>query len=136
MFFLARSCPVAEPRCNERNRALRKHRRQHFEKSSTQQPKSMCLVCWLIRRMKKQDNSLFPCVIEVHFVPTVCLFVFSSVVVHYALVTHIVNPGHFYVRYLFEHKAGQKLAKKINEFCSGENCHFTSSDEIKTGMCM
>jgi len=63
------------------------------------------------------------------------MFVFSSVVV-YALATHIVNPGHFYVRYLYEHKTGQKLAKKINEFCSGENSHFTCSDEIKTGMCI
>ncbi|XP_077073070.1 RING finger protein 17 isoform X4 [Siphateles boraxobius] len=90
---IARSYPVAEPRCNERNRGLRKHRRQHFEKSSTLQPK----------------------------------------MVHYALATHIVNPGHFYVRYLLEHKTGQKLAKKINEFCSGENGHFTCRDEIKTG---
>ncbi|XP_067300010.1 RING finger protein 17 isoform X2 [Pseudorasbora parva] len=86
--------PVVPPRCYERNRALRKYRRQHFEKpSAVQNPK----------------------------------------MVFYVLTTHIVNPGHFYVRYMLEHKTGQKLTKKINEFCSGESSHFTFSDEIKTG---
>jgi len=44
LMFLAHSYPVAEPRCNERNRTLKKHRRQHLENSSTLQPKSMCHV--------------------------------------------------------------------------------------------
>lgn len=60
-----------------------------------------------------------------------CFFV----VVQYVVMTHIVNPGHFYVRYLAEHKLGQKLTKKISEFCSGESSFFTFSDEITTGLC-
>lgn len=70
--FLARSSLVAEPRRNERHRALRKHRRQHFENPPTPQPKSMCHICWLIRRMNKQENSLFLCVIKC----TLCQFLF------------------------------------------------------------
>ncbi|XP_059355870.1 RING finger protein 17-like isoform X2 [Carassius carassius] len=53
--------------------------------------------------------------------------------VHYVMVTHIVNPGNFYVRYMMEQKTGQKLNKKVNEFCSGDSSLFTFSDEIKTG---
>ncbi|XP_021334643.1 RING finger protein 17 isoform X1 [Danio rerio] len=53
--------------------------------------------------------------------------------VQYVVTTHIVNPGHFYVRYMAEHKLGQKLTKKISEFCSGERSFFTFSDEITTG---
>ncbi|XP_048049667.1 RING finger protein 17 isoform X3 [Megalobrama amblycephala] len=93
MVETARSSLVAEPRRNERHRALRKHRRQHFENPPNPQPK----------------------------------------MVHYVMATHIVNPGHFYVRYMIEHKTGQKLSKKITEFCSGENSLFTFNDEIKTG---
>ncbi|ROI57083.1 RING finger protein 17 [Anabarilius grahami] len=93
MVEIARSSLVAEPRRNERHRALRKHRRHHFENPPTPQPK----------------------------------------MVHYVMATHIVNPGHFYVRYMIEHKTGQKLSKKITEFCSGENSLFTFNDEIKTG---
>lgn len=66
----------------------------------------------------------------------VLFFVLFFLVVHYVMATHIVNPGHFYVRYMIEHKTGQKLSKKITEFCSGENSLFTFNDEIKTGMCM
>lgn len=62
--FLARRCLVAEPRRSDRHRSFRKHRRQHFENPPTSQPKSMCHICWLIRRMNKQDNPLFLCVIK------------------------------------------------------------------------
>ncbi|KAK2850477.1 hypothetical protein Q7C36_009260 [Tachysurus vachellii] len=48
-------------------------------------------------------------------------------------VTHIINPTHFYVRYVMEHKAGVLLAKKINSICSGERSRFTELDQIKTG---
>ncbi len=55
---------------------------------------------------------------------------------HYVIATHIVNPGHFYVRYMMEQKSGLKLTKKVNECCSGDSSLFTFSDEIKTGICM
>ncbi|XP_055070435.2 RING finger protein 17 isoform X1 [Misgurnus anguillicaudatus] len=51
--------------------------------------------------------------------------------VHYVIVSHIENPGHFYVRYMMEHKSAHKLTKKINTICSGESSLFTFSDEIK-----
>ncbi len=63
-------------------------------------------------------------------------FFFSFVVVHYVIAAHIVNPGHFYVRYMMEQKSGLKLTKKVNGFCSGDSSLFTFSDEIKTGICM
>ncbi|KAI2660677.1 RING finger protein 17 [Labeo rohita] len=56
-----------------------------------------------------------------------------EIVVHYVMATHIVSPGHFYVRYMMEQRSGQKLNKKVNEFCSGDSSLFTFSDEIKTG---
>ncbi|XP_016093416.1 RING finger protein 17 isoform X2 [Sinocyclocheilus grahami] len=90
---IAHSSPGPEPRRNERHKALRRHRRQHFDRPLTPQPK----------------------------------------LVHYVMATHIVNPGHFYVRYMMEQKSGQKLTKKVNEFCSGDSSLFTFSDEIKTG---
>ncbi|KAM9486561.1 RING finger protein 17 isoform 2-T2 [Clarias gariepinus] len=48
-------------------------------------------------------------------------------------VTHIINPTHFYVCYVIEHKSGVLLAKKINSICSTERSHFTVNDQIKTG---
>lgn len=48
-------------------------------------------------------------------------------------VTHIINPTHFYVRYVMERKAEVLLAKKINSTCSGERSKFTKGDHIKTG---
>lgn len=56
--------------------------------------------------------------------------------VHYVIAAHIVNPGHFYVRYMMEQKSGLKLTKKVNGFCSGDSSLFTFSDEIKTGIMM
>lgn len=47
--------------------------------------------------------------------------------------THIIDPTHFYVRYVAEHKAGVLLNKYINSICSGERSHFTAEDQIKTG---
>lgn len=72
--FLARSSLVAEPRRNERHRALRKHRRQHFENPPNPQPKSMCHICWLIKTMNKQDTPFFFVLLSAI---VVCLF-FSS----------------------------------------------------------
>lgn len=52
--------------------------------------------------------------------------------VHYVMVSHIENPGHFYIRYMMEHKSAHRLTQKINAFCSEESSLFTFSDEIKT----
>lgn len=49
------------------------------------------------------------------------------------MLTHVVNPTHFYVRLVIEQKAGVSVAKKINRLCSKENSHFTATDEMKTG---
>ncbi|XP_036430958.1 RING finger protein 17 [Colossoma macropomum] len=52
----------------------------------------------------------------------------------WVVLTHVINPTHFYVRHVSEHKAGTVLARKINRLCSGEQSHFTVEDEIKTGV--
>ncbi|XP_045910588.1 RING finger protein 17 isoform X2 [Micropterus dolomieu] len=51
----------------------------------------------------------------------------------WVVVTHIVNPSHFYIRYVAEKRASEMLSKKINSFCSRDSCRFTSSDTMETG---
>ncbi|KAF7709854.1 hypothetical protein HF521_016704 [Silurus meridionalis] len=58
---------------------------------------------------------------------------FSQTSQELVAVTHIINPSHFYVRYVMERKAGVFLSKKINSICSGVRSHFTGMDQIKTG---
>nr|XP_033473084.1 RING finger protein 17 [Epinephelus lanceolatus]XP_033473085.1 RING finger protein 17 [Epinephelus lanceolatus] len=53
-------------------------------------------------------------------------------VTKWVVVSHIVNPSHFYVRYLNEEKESESLSEMINNFCSGDNCCFTSSDTVET----
>ncbi|KAK3543926.1 hypothetical protein QTP70_031835 [Hemibagrus guttatus] len=65
--------------------------------------------------------------------PTDRITVSQSGVQAWVAVTHIINPTHFYVRYVMERKAGVLLAKKINSTCSGERSKFTKGDQIKTG---
>uniref|UniRef100_A0A3B4DBK2 Ring finger protein 17 n=1 Tax=Pygocentrus nattereri TaxID=42514 RepID=A0A3B4DBK2_PYGNA len=52
----------------------------------------------------------------------------------WVVLTHIINPTHFYVRHVSERKAGTALARKINKLCSGEESCFTAEDEINTGV--
>uniref|UniRef100_A0A8D3A412 Tudor domain-containing protein n=1 Tax=Scophthalmus maximus TaxID=52904 RepID=A0A8D3A412_SCOMX len=52
---------------------------------------------------------------------------------NWVVVMHIVNPSHFYVRYVGEKRESEILSKKINHFCGRESCHFTSSDTVETG---
>ncbi|KAM3843082.1 RING finger protein 17-like [Diretmus argenteus] len=52
---------------------------------------------------------------------------------HLVLVTHVVNPGHFYIRYVAEKREGLMLTKKINHLCSGDKGRFTPSDTLETG---
>nr|XP_019956334.1 PREDICTED: RING finger protein 17 [Paralichthys olivaceus] len=54
-------------------------------------------------------------------------------VTQWVVVTHVVNPSHFYVCYLAERRDSMVLSKRINQFCSRENCYFTSSDSVETG---
>lgn len=58
----------------------------------------------------------------------------SVVVTQWVVVTHIVNPSHFYVRYVAEKKENEALSKKINHFCCRDSCRFTPSDTLETGM--
>ncbi|XP_035531967.1 RING finger protein 17 isoform X2 [Morone saxatilis] len=48
-------------------------------------------------------------------------------------VSHIVNPCHFYVRYVAEKRESETLSKKINHFCCRDSCRFTSRDTVETG---
>ncbi|KAG9271211.1 RING finger protein 17 [Astyanax mexicanus] len=52
----------------------------------------------------------------------------------WVVLTHVVNPTHFYVRLVSEHKAGVALTKKVNKLCFEEHRRFMDKDEIKTGM--
>ncbi|KAM3843321.1 RING finger protein 17-like [Diretmus argenteus] len=54
-------------------------------------------------------------------------------VYHLVLVTHVVNPSHFYIRYVAEKREGLMLTKKINHLCSGDKGRFTPSDTLETG---
>lgn len=49
------------------------------------------------------------------------------------MVTHVVNPNHFYIRHVAEQRACILLSKKINSLCSGERGLFTASDILETG---
>lgn len=58
----------------------------------------------------------------------------SLLVVQWVVVTHVVNPSHFYVRYVAEKREHEILSKKINSFSRRDNCHFTSKDTVETGV--
>uniref|UniRef100_A0A8C7CAS3 Ring finger protein 17 n=1 Tax=Oncorhynchus kisutch TaxID=8019 RepID=A0A8C7CAS3_ONCKI len=56
-----------------------------------------------------------------------------SVFQEWVMVTHVVNPNHFYIRHVAEQRACILLSKKINSLCSGERGLFTASDILETG---
>lgn len=58
----------------------------------------------------------------------------SLLVVQWVVVTHVVNPSHFYIRYVAEKREHEILSKKINSFSRRDNCHFTSKDTVETGV--
>ncbi|XP_070831610.1 RING finger protein 17 [Chaetodon trifascialis] len=60
-------------------------------------------------------------------------FVNKRNVAQWVIVTHIVNPSHFYVRYVAEKRENETLSKKINHICYRDSCRFTSSDIVETG---
>ncbi|XP_051260855.1 RING finger protein 17 [Dicentrarchus labrax] len=52
----------------------------------------------------------------------------------WVVVTHIVNPCHFYVRYVAEKRESETLSKKINHLCCRDSCRrFTTCDTMETG---
>uniref|UniRef100_UPI0037E8DC3E RING finger protein 17 n=1 Tax=Semicossyphus pulcher TaxID=241346 RepID=UPI0037E8DC3E len=57
----------------------------------------------------------------------------SGRVTQWVVVTHIVSPSHFYVRYVVEKRESEILSRKINHFCSNGGYSFTSSDTVETG---
>lgn len=52
------------------------------------------------------------------------------------VVTHIVNPNDFYVRYIAERRESEMLSKKINEYCCRDSCRFVLDDTLETGVCV
>uniref|UniRef100_A0A3Q3FIY2 Ring finger protein 17 n=1 Tax=Labrus bergylta TaxID=56723 RepID=A0A3Q3FIY2_9LABR len=54
-------------------------------------------------------------------------------VTQWVVVSHILNPSHFYVRYVAEKRESELLSRRINHFCSRESCRFTSRDRVETG---
>lgn len=52
----------------------------------------------------------------------------------WVVVTHIVNPSHFYVRYVAEKKENEVLSRKINQLCRRDICRFALHDKLETGM--
>lgn len=52
----------------------------------------------------------------------------------WVVVTHIVNPNEFYVRYITERKENEALSKKINQHCWRDGFHFALDDMLETGM--
>ncbi|XP_042350877.1 RING finger protein 17-like [Plectropomus leopardus] len=55
------------------------------------------------------------------------------IVTQWVVVTHVVNPSHFYIRYVAEKRESESLSKRINNFCFGDGCSFTSKDTVETG---
>ncbi|XP_031169903.1 RING finger protein 17 [Sander lucioperca] len=51
----------------------------------------------------------------------------------WVVVSHIVNPNHFYIRYLAEKRDSEILSMKIQYFCNQRSSYFTSSHMVETG---
>ncbi|XP_012993452.1 RING finger protein 17 isoform X2 [Esox lucius] len=57
----------------------------------------------------------------------------EKVLKQWVIVTHVVNPNHFYVRHASEKKGIVLLSKKIKDFCSGERGLFTANNDLEAG---
>ncbi|KAJ8013110.1 hypothetical protein DPEC_G00049880 [Dallia pectoralis] len=57
----------------------------------------------------------------------------GKVLQQWVIVTHVVNPNHFYVRHASEKKANVLLSNKITQFCTGERGLFTANDVLESG---
>ncbi|KAM7406894.1 hypothetical protein PAMA_002879 [Pampus argenteus] len=54
-------------------------------------------------------------------------------VTRWVVVTHVVNPSHFYIHYVAEKKESEILSKKIYHLCCKDSCCFSSNDTLETG---
>ncbi|KAM7380101.1 hypothetical protein PAMP_003418 [Pampus punctatissimus] len=54
-------------------------------------------------------------------------------VTQWVVVTHVVNPSHFYIHYVAEKRESEILSKKIYHLCCRDGCCFSSNDTLKTG---
>ncbi|KAL2104300.1 hypothetical protein ACEWY4_001168 [Coilia grayii] len=52
---------------------------------------------------------------------------------YWVVVTHVVNPGHFYVRYVSAENTADQLRRVINAFCSGNKGQFSPEHTISKG---
>lgn len=90
----------------------------------------------------KTQSIFFSFFFTVYFQIICCVFYLSLlpspllIVIQWVLVTHVVNPRHFYVRYVAEKRKGEILSKKIDELCSRDGCRFTQKDTVEIGMCV
>lgn len=51
----------------------------------------------------------------------------------WVVVTHIVSPNDFYVRYIAERRESEVLSKKINQYCWRDSCRFVLDDMLEMG---
>ncbi|XP_055086710.1 RING finger protein 17 [Periophthalmus magnuspinnatus] len=58
---------------------------------------------------------------------------YTRSVTQWVVVTHVVNPNHFYVQYVAEKKEGELLSKKINLFCSKPSSLLCAPHTLDTG---
>ncbi|XP_041857081.1 RING finger protein 17 isoform X2 [Melanotaenia boesemani] len=54
-------------------------------------------------------------------------------VTQWVVVTHVVNPSHFYVRYVAEIRESEILSKKISDLCCKDGCLFKLEDTVESG---
>ncbi|XP_040057950.2 RING finger protein 17 isoform X1 [Gasterosteus aculeatus] len=54
-------------------------------------------------------------------------------VAQWVVLSHVVNPSHFYVSYVAEKREREILEKKIDLFCCADGSFFSSSDVVETG---
>lgn len=54
----------------------------------------------------------------------------------WVVVTHIVSPNNFYVRYIAERRESEALSKKINQYCWRDSCRFVFGDMLEMGVCV
>ncbi|XP_071779829.2 RING finger protein 17 [Centroberyx gerrardi] len=57
----------------------------------------------------------------------------APVIFNWVLVTHVLNPSHFYVSYASEKRQFVTLSRWINLLCSGGEGRFTPNDKLETG---
>ncbi|KAM8854806.1 RING finger protein 17 [Spinachia spinachia] len=54
-------------------------------------------------------------------------------VAQWVVLSHVVNPSHFYVSYVAEKRQREILEKKIELFCCADGCLFGPADVVETG---